>query len=99
MQDGAVCCATCLRFDLGLCGLITSLAVHFVTGVADYAVAQVPHVNDVDAWQSICFGRHAQARVASVQQDNGAEVTHLTADICAKLMALSQVREWNSPLA
>jgi len=63
----------------------------FLAGVVpEYAVVAVPHVNGADSlaahllWQA-CF---AQARVASGQRDNGAEVTHLASDVCANLMAL-----------
>jgi hypothetical protein len=78
--------------------ICAALSQHFIAAVAEYAVVEVPHVNDVDAWQNICFGRQAQARAASCQQNNGAEVTNLTAEVCVKLMALTPVRHWLSLL-
>lgn len=95
-----MCCVQCqVPLNVGKLRLIFSaLSQHFIATVAEYAVVEVPHVNDVDAWQNICFGRQAQARVASCQQNNGAEVTHLTAEVCVKLMALTPVRHWLSLL-
>ncbi len=52
----------------------------------------MPHVNDDDGWDAACFGHSAQAEALSMQHSGGAELTQLAPGICAKLMALEQVR-------
>eukprot|EP00882_Tetradesmus_deserticola_P021303 GHRQ01023064.1.p1 GENE.GHRQ01023064.1~~GHRQ01023064.1.p1 ORF type:complete len:233 (+),score=110.12 GHRQ01023064.1:228-926(+) len=56
-----------------------------------YPVAQVPHVNDLEAWERACFGQSAQAEARHVSAAAGAEMTQLTPGICSKIMALEQV--------
>jgi hypothetical protein len=58
---------------------------------AGYPVVQVPHVNDLEAWDRTCFGHAAQAEARHITADAGAEMTQLTPGICSKVMALDQV--------
>eukprot|EP00879_Flechtneria_rotunda_P009586 GHRR01010032.1.p1 GENE.GHRR01010032.1~~GHRR01010032.1.p1 ORF type:complete len:208 (+),score=95.48 GHRR01010032.1:279-902(+) len=63
----------------------------------DYPAADVPHMNDVDAWDRSCFGRLAQAEshdhlaAEHIRAAAGSELTQLTPGIFGKLMALQQV--------
>jgi hypothetical protein len=57
-------------------------------------VVQVPHVNDLEAWDRTCFGHAAQAEAHHTIAAAGAEMTQLTPGICSKIMALEQVRQW-----
>jgi hypothetical protein len=58
---------------------------------AGYPVVQVPHMNDLEAWDRTCFGHAAQAEARHVPAAAGAEMTQLTPGICSKIMALEQV--------
>lgn len=60
-----------------------------------YDTDRVPHVNDVEAWDRMCFGRGAAAdtdlQLPVPSADDSAEMTQLSPSICSKIMALEQV--------
>lgn len=62
---------------------------------AVYPTDRVPHMNDVEAWDRMCFGRVADAdpqlRQPPPLTDDSAEMTQLSPNICSKIMALEQV--------
>jgi hypothetical protein len=61
---------------------------------AVYPSDHVPHMNDVEAWDRVCFGRAAadsDLQLPPVLADDSAEMTQLSPNICSKIMALEQV--------
>jgi hypothetical protein len=61
---------------------------------AVYPTDHVPHVNDIEAWDRVCFGRAAadsDLQLPPVLADDSAEMTQLSPNICSKIMALEQV--------
>lgn len=61
---------------------------------AVYNTDRVPHMNDVEAWDRVCFGRGAESdlQLPPLLADDSAEMTQLSPNICSKIMALEQVR-------
>jgi len=63
----------------------------------EYAADVVPHMNDVQAWDRLCFGAaaeheaHASGVAAAAANGAGAELTCMNDGIFANLMALDQV--------
>ena len=64
-----------------------------VAACAVYPTDRVPHMNDVEAWDRVCFGRPADAdlQLPTPLTDDSAEMTQLSHNICSKIMALEQV--------
>lgn len=58
-----------------------------------YPTDNVPHLNDVEAWDRICFGRATDSdlQLPALPIDDSAEMTQLSHNICSKIMALEQV--------
>jgi hypothetical protein len=50
-------------------------------------------MNDVEAWDRVCFGRPADSELQLPVQltDDSAEMTQLSSNICSKIMSLEQV--------
>lgn len=63
---------------------------------AVYPTDRVPHMNDVEAWDRVCFGRPADddLQLPAPLTDDSAEMTQLSPNICSKIMALEQVCGW-----
>lgn len=57
-----------------------------------YPTDNVPHLNDVEAWDRICFGRATDSdlQLPALPIDDSAEMTQLSHNICSKIMALEQ---------
>jgi hypothetical protein len=51
-------------------------------------------MNDVEAWDRVCFGRAADSdlQLPPLLADDSVEMTQLSPNICSKIMALEQVR-------